>query len=225
MKDYILDIMEAGQKGLYLCELPTGYGKTYNAVQAMKAYADTGDHKKKIIYLTTLNKNLPEAELLAAFGGDEAEYQRRVLRIRSNFDEVTEKLENLQIPEAYKTDRYAALLGLVQRYHRAAAQKAQDPEYMQNLTERLNEAEKNFRSELSRKLKRSFPNKKARLKAIRTDAAWRWIGELYPAVFTDSHQILLMSISKFMKRNSCLVEPSYEFLKSDMHRKCHHLYR
>ena len=98
MKDYILEIMKAGQKGLYLCELPTGYGKTYNAVQAMKAYADTGDHKKKIIYLTTLNKNLPEAELLAAFGGDEAEYQRRVLRIRSNFDEVTEKLENLQIP-------------------------------------------------------------------------------------------------------------------------------
>ena len=216
MKDYILEIMKAGNKGLYLCELPTGYGKTYNAVKAMKAYADTGDHKKKIIYLTTLNKNLPEAELLAAFRGDEAEYQRRVLRIRSNFDEVTEKLENLQILEACKTDSYAKLLCLVQRYHRAAAQKAQDPEYMQNLTERLNEAEKNFRSEISRKLKRSFPNKKARLKAIRMDVAWTWIGELYPAVFTDSHQILLMSISKFMKRNSCLVEPSYEFLKSDM---------
>ena len=38
MKDYILDVMKAGQKGLYLCELPTGYGKTYNAVQAMKAW-------------------------------------------------------------------------------------------------------------------------------------------------------------------------------------------
>lgn len=216
MKEYIITTMFCGEHGLHLCELPTGYGKTYNVVHAMKEYLADPDNRRKIIYLTTLNKNLPEKELLSAFDNDEAAYRRNVLRIRSNFDEVTEKLENLAVPEEFQTDRYDQLYDLVQRYNRAMASKATDQEYIQDIKNRLNDAERAFRAEITKKLKHNFYNKQARLKAIRTDSNWKWIGQLYPAVFTDDHQILLMSISKFMKRNSCLVEPSYEFLKSDL---------
>lgn len=208
--------MFCGEHGLHLCELPTGYGKTYNVVHAMKEYLADPDNHRKIIYLTTLNKNLPEKELLSAFDNDGAAYRRNVLRIRSNFDEVTEKLENLAVPEEFQTDRYDKLYNLVQRYNRTMASKATDQEYIQDIKNRLNDAERKFRAEITEKLKHNFYNKQARLKAIRTDSNWKWIGQLYPAVFTDDYQILLMSISKFMKRNSCLVEPSYEFLKSDL---------
>lgn len=45
---------------------------------------------------------------------------------------------------------------------------------------------------------------------------YKWIGKLYPAVFTDDYKIILMSVSKFMKRNSVLIDSSYEFLNSDL---------
>lgn len=57
MKDYLLDVMQRHEQGLYLCELPTGNGKTYDSAHAMKEYADSIVDDTKIIYLTTLNKN------------------------------------------------------------------------------------------------------------------------------------------------------------------------
>lgn len=40
MKDYLLNVMEQRECGLYLCELPTGNGKTFDSAQAMRIYAD-----------------------------------------------------------------------------------------------------------------------------------------------------------------------------------------
>ena len=36
LKDYLLDVMQQHEHGLYLCELPTGNGKTFESAQAMK---------------------------------------------------------------------------------------------------------------------------------------------------------------------------------------------
>lgn len=36
LKDYLLDVMQRHEQGLYLCELPTGNGKTYDSAHAMK---------------------------------------------------------------------------------------------------------------------------------------------------------------------------------------------
>ncbi|MCR4612166.1 MAG: hypothetical protein K5644_09745 [Lachnospiraceae bacterium] len=216
MKEYITSIMNSDEHGLYLCELPTGYGKTYNVAHVIREYLNNPVQHKKIIYLTTLNKNLLNEDLLKAFDNDEEEYNRNVLRIRSNFDEVTEKLEKLDVPEEFRTDSYYQLLKLVQRYNSFEKSKIDDQDYIQDVKNRLEGAERTFRREVSKSLKKNFKNKRKRLKAIRMDSKWQWIGRLYPAVFTDDYQVLLMSISKFMKRNSCLVEPSYEFLKSDI---------
>ncbi len=51
LKDYLLDIMQKHEHGLYLCELPTGNGKTYDSAQAMKVFADSVKDNTKIIYL------------------------------------------------------------------------------------------------------------------------------------------------------------------------------
>lgn len=60
LKDYLLDVMQRHEQGLYLCELPTGNGKTYDSAHAMKEYADSIVDDTKIIYLTTLNNNLEQ---------------------------------------------------------------------------------------------------------------------------------------------------------------------
>ena len=216
MKDYIIKVMKDGKRGLYLCELPTGYGKTYNSVHTIKEYLDSQDKPKKVIFLTTLNKNLPEEKLLEAFDGNEKLYHRKVLRIRSNFDEIREKIERIQIPEDFQSDNYKKLLKLVSKYNRFVNSETYLAESVEDIKRRIDEVESSFRKEISRKLRESYRDKRARRRAVHNNPQWKWVGELYPAVFTDEYPILLMSVSKFLSRNSTLVEPSYEFLKSDL---------
>ena len=214
MREYLLNVMQQKEHGLYLCELPTGNGKTYEAAQAMKEYAESTKGSTKIIYLTTLNKNLPEDALRAAYG-DEAAYKQNVLRLRSNFDEVVEKILDLTVPEEMQSAAYIKLCKDVALYHKAKEEKAADKEYVAELTERIVRGDRQFRYEITKHLRMNFSNKKTRKKAIRTDKKYQWIGQLYPVVFTDDYKILLMSVSKFMKRNSILIDSSYKFLNQD----------
>lgn len=215
MKDYLLDVMQQQEHGLYICELPTGNGKTFESAQAMKEYADSIGDGTKIIYLTTLNKNLPEGALRAVYGSEEL-YKRNVLRLRSNFDEVVEKILEIEVPEEMKTDAYLKLCKDVCLYRNAVEKRYVDKEYIKELTDRITEGDRQLRYEINKRLKNRFQTKIQREKAVRTDVKYKWIGNLYPAVFTDDYKIILMSISKFMKRNSILIDSSYEFLNSHL---------
>lgn len=212
MEQYLREIMSVNENGLYLCELPTGFGKTFTSVKLIAEWICSHPSDGKIIFLTTLNKNLPEEELHSALG--DALYDKSVLRIRSNFDEVVEKLPALAIPERFQTESYQRLLRRVQRYQRAVLHEAGDREYVMELEKRVREAESVFRSMITEHLRKAFPTKVKRLEAIRHQDDFRWIGMLYPAVFTDDYRVLLMSVNKFLKKNSVLTEPSYEFIKA-----------
>lgn len=215
MKNYLLDIMQHNTTGLYLCELPTGYGKTYDSVYAMKKYIDTIKDNRKIIYLTTLNKNLPEKPLTKAYINEEV-YKKNVLRIRSNFDEVVEKIDKVKVSDNLKSKTYDKLCKDINLYHTAIGNNCLDKDYIFELSERINEGERNFRYDIRKHLYNKFHDKTDRKNAIKKNPQYKWIGELYPAVFTDDYKILLMSISKFMKKNSILIDESYEFLNSDI---------
>lgn len=248
MKTYFTDIIENGDNGLYLCQMPTGSGKTYNVVEAIKDYVlsdktdGSRDHQdgqtqdneferkkgRKIIYLTTLNKNVISNELRAAFG-DENAYFRNVLHIKSNLDEVLEKLPSLNIPSKFRNHQYETLRTSIENYNRALRQRDEgrqtDGEYLEMLRDKAMKAENDFRTSIGKELNKRFKSaeddkdraslKERKLEAIRYSKDYRWIGKLYPAVFTDDHQVLCMSVSKFMLRNSTLVEPSYHFLEAD----------
>ena len=108
MDDYLRKVLTSDDTGLYLCELPTGFGKTYTVSQLIAEFVRNDRSGRKIIYLTTLNKNLPEGELRAALG--EADYEKSVLRIRANFDEVVEKLLDIEAPEEFQTEDYSTLV-------------------------------------------------------------------------------------------------------------------
>lgn len=207
--------MEKRECGLYLCELPTGNGKTFDSAQAMKKYADSIEDNTQIIYLTTLNKNLPEDALKAAYGSEEL-YKCNVLRLRSNFDEVVEKILDIEVPEEMQTDTYIKLRKVVSLYRDAVDKQYADKEYIKELADRIAEEDRLLRYEITKRLKKCFSTKTQRKKAIRDKVEYQWIGKLYPAVFTDDYKILLMSVSKFMKRNSILTDTSYEFLNSDL---------
>ena len=212
MEKYLRDVMSDNKNGLYLCELPTGFGKTFTSVKLISEWIKENHSGRKIIFLTTLNKNLPEDELRDALG--DAVYRQTVLRIRSNFDEVVEKLPELEISEQFQTESYQRLLQSIKQYIRAIRYEAGDRKYIIELENRVREAETGFRSMLTDHLRKVFPSKNARMEAIRHHADYRWMGKLYPAVFTDDYRVLMMSVNKFLTKNSVLTEPSYDFLKA-----------
>ena len=212
MEKYLRDVMSDNKNGLYLCALPTGFGKTFTSVKLISEWIKENHSGRKIIFLTTLNKNLPEDELRDALG--DAVYRQTVLRIRSNFDEVVEKLPELEISEQFQTESYQRLLQSIKQYIRAIRYEAGDRKYIIELENRVREAETGFRSMLTDHLRKVFPSKNARMEAIRHHADYRWMGKLYPAVFTDDYRVLMMSVNKFLTKNSVLTEPSYDFLKA-----------
>ena len=80
----------------------------------------------------------------------------------------------------------------------------------------MDEAESSFRKYLrhiiSTELKGNHIEKK---EIIRKDKRYKWIGEIYPTVFTDEYKIYLLSVSKLLYRNDTLLKPSYPFISSD----------
>lgn len=212
MREYLLENMKKGNNGLYLCELPTGYGKTYQVVRAMKEYVDNVKDGRKIIYLTTLNKNLPEDELRSLYQNEE-EYKKNVLRLYSNLDQIVNHIHQVTIPEEMQSRAYQMLCADVSNYKVLLEKGNWDKDYKGYLEEKIMKNERIFRYEIRKKLKKSFKSKESRKKAIKNDKKFQWIGQLYPAVFTDDYRLILMSVNKFMKKNSVLIEDSYDFLK------------
>ena len=224
-------MMAKAEKGLFLVQLPTGTGKSYSIKEAFREYASDVKGTRKIIYLTSLKKNIAADEFRDTFGG-QGNYENQVLYIRSNMEEVLEKLPDMEIPSKYRTPQYEALMKLIRAYDFAIEQKERKgkvfitQDYINMLENDLRKAEHDFRRGIAKALDREFAGKsgrgkkkelkKIKLDAIHTRKDLKWIGELYPAVFTDEYKILLMSVSKFMKKNSTLVEPSYDFLSSDL---------
>ena len=61
----IKNYCENGRKnGLFLMDMPTGFGKTYNVIKYIfDASIDEKNHDKRYFFITTLKKNLPKGIL------------------------------------------------------------------------------------------------------------------------------------------------------------------
>lgn len=216
MKQYLEKVIRSGQNGLYLCQLPTGYGKSYATLQTIADWIRNSSENRKIIYLTTLTKNLPSDTLKEMLSDTPELYDANVLRLRSNLEEVSEKLPDLEIPDEFQTDSYQALLKAIDILKQAEQNRIRDAAYLDELQSRAMKAEFQFRREIAQRLCTEGKDKTQRLASILTKKQYRWIGVLYPAVFTDSRRVLFMTVKKFLSKNATLIEPSYDFLKSDM---------
>lgn len=206
--------------GLLLAEAPTGYGKTYQSVQAIYAYLKQGG-SSRILFVTPLLKNLPVDDLRRAYeqDGRGPMFEREVLVLRSTVDTVLDALEDLRVPSQFQTKAYYALEAACRKYRRYHAQKGDAAaELAKELYESIRtDLEPAFRRELEAGLRKAFPGgPEKRREAIRQQARYRWIAALYPAVFWQDYKVLLFSVKKLMTRNVPVVEPSFDCLSDRM---------
>ena len=207
---------QSTQNGLLLVDPSTGCGKTFQSCQAIYDYTH-GDHvAKKIYFTTTLLKNLPEVELREAYRRNKnPNYEKEVFVIKSNEDFVKTNLPNVQVPEKYKNSEYEKLLELIEIVKGGGFVKS-PALFKDEIQKRLTNAERNFRKYLrkiiSEEIKGSVDVKKD---TIKKDKRYKWIGDIYPTVFTDDYKIYLLSVSKILYHNDTLIKPSYPFISAE----------
>lgn len=219
MKKAIERFCQTRENGLFLLDMPTGFGKTYSVLEFIADNYDKEEYKdKKIIFVTTLKKNLPYEKLREHFEkrGKLQDFEQLCMRIDSNADTVIDNL----IP-VYNSRKIPARITQRQEFKdlhsavKVVTTYKEKGEEFANLCKNIekdiaNTQERQFRKVVSTELC-SFKTPVDKLKEIANNPEYHWIGEIYPAVYTREKQILFMSMDKFILGNSTIIEDTYTF--------------
>ena len=176
---------------------------------------------KKIFYITTLIKNLPCQELQNVYKkhGRELQYEKDVLVIKSNYDYIYDSINEVEIPEEFKTSAYYDLVRKIKQIKEFEKRNdATIKQFVSTMEDEVrNKYEPLFRYEIMDIIKQNMPKGvAARRNIIRNNSDYQWIAALYPTVFMNDYKIFMLTVNKFMVRNTTLVEPSYEFIKNEI---------
>lgn len=232
MKQAIVNFCKSMDTGLFLLDMPTGFGKTYSVLDFMVDNYDAPEFKdKKIFFVTTLKKNLPDKELREHFAkrGKADDYDKYCLRIEANADMVVEKLDELyrarKIPVAITMkqefkDLHGSVKLLNEYRDKKRELKGTSKDIINVLCKNAEDAirkqqEGAFRKVIESELKQ-FRTPKEKLKNIANNPEYHWIGELYPAVYTRAKRIFFMSMDKFFLGNTTIIESTYSFYNNDI---------
>ncbi|MFC6175596.1 hypothetical protein ACFQAV_02040 [Companilactobacillus huachuanensis] len=229
IKDF-RNIVDNQIEGLTIVPLRTGSSKTYTA---MDFISESNDSKyNRIIYITNRNNNLPIKELKTAFnrhGLADSDWKNKVLIVKSNFDSIVENLPHANIPSMFKSDVYQKLIEQIDTYKIHSQNNKNDDlkevakSYIENGLGSGKGLEKEFSHEIYIKL-RSFAIgqlentnsqlsiKECMLKAVREDKRFKWISTVYPTIFIEDYQILMMNTSKFLTSYNTVVGGAQQFL-------------
>lgn len=189
--------------GLFLMDMPTGFGKTYSVLKYIFDACQLEENQdRRYFFMTPLKKNLPIEDLKQHFAkaGMLTQFEEKFLFIDSTSESVlagyTDALARTIPAEITKTDEYKNFQQDIQFLQKQ--RKSSDYQLRQmaksiekNFRERTEPA---FRRMLSGILSKKYTSVRQRLNAIKTENDWKWVGALYPAVFTQDKQILFMSI-------------------------------
>ncbi len=209
--------------GLFLMDMPTGFGKTYSVLKYIfEASLEEANKDKKYFFITPLKKNLPQKELREFFAraGKLTEFQEKFLFLDSNSESAvtnfTDAVQNAIPDDIRKTDEYKAFsleINFLQKSDRDYRSREMAKGIEKDFREHTEPA---FRRKLEKMLAHEYTSVRQRITAIKTEKRWQWLGLLYPAVFTQDRQIFFMSMDKFLVRNATIVEPSYMFYNSKL---------
>ena len=215
-------IKRSEDKGLVEIPLPTGFGKTHAVMQAISMMTDGATssfpYVKRIIFTTTLKKNLPVEKLRNYYKGD---FDKEVLLLKSNVDSLIDFHASgglSMISEKFKDDAFRNMVKSLERLKSLQTKKeksSDDSEYVQELKERINEDEQAFRKHIRSVLRENFKTSKEQKKAIKKKPEFQWIEKLYPYIFIDEKKVIFMTMRKLLSGLSPLAGTGNSLLTED----------
>ena len=220
LKVYAYEKMQ--NNGLLLLPMPTGSGKTYTVFKFIHD-AITEKRKDKIIFITSLKKNIDLEGLKDHFKGDEELrlFDENVLLIKSFLECVVDNL--LKVSDSInKSVRYS------NEYNKLAQSikfinensKCNDPnvkEIVEDYRNKIKDTqEPNFRKLVKKYLNDEFKKGKIYTYKRKIDYIkryWSWVIEVYPQILTKEKKVYMMSMDKFLLRNDPIIEKSSYIFK------------
>ncbi|WP_430409819.1 hypothetical protein [Kordia sp.] len=210
--------------GLLLFNPPTGSGKTHNVLTwIFENYKEYCKENRKIFFITNLKKNLPYEELKDNFfipNKKLNDFEKDVIFLDSNSECLIENFDDVinSINSYFKNHSiYREVKSIIANINYYSKKGRSFKSFVDEQKNKLRkELEPKFRGIIEKYLKDNFKNRQERIRAIKTQDELKWIGELYPAVFTSKRKVFFLSIDKFYFKNSTLVEPSYSFLENNI---------
>ena len=220
---HILNKYCNSDSGLLLFNPPTGSGKTHSVLSWIyENYKEYCKENRKIFFITNLKKNLPYDELRNDFFKPDKktlDFEKYVTFLDSNSESLINNFSEVEdsINDYFKNQKiYYTIKNRVSEINKYK-NKSDFKGYVENIKDELRtKYEPDFRRRIEKFLKENFSNKQERISAITNNDELKWIGILYPAVFSSKRKIFFLSIDKFYHKNSTLVEPSYSFLEHDI---------
>jgi len=200
--------------GLFLLDLPTGFGKTHNVFDYIHEIYQTNPDKK-ILFITNLKKNLQPEKLKERFA-DKEEYEKVSIFVDSNVEYVFKNLEKVYdlIPDTIKdTEQFKSLyenINFCKSFD--GVTDLQKLKWQERIREEIRlKHEPGFRYFIQRKLYKQYKTKDERQNAIKNDTAYSWLPILYPTVLSSQKQIFFLSVDKFLVKNTPIIEASHYF--------------
>ncbi len=206
--------------GLLLIPLPTGAGKSYTVFSFIHNVLIHKKTNQKILFVTSLKKNLQIEELRSKFTEDEQSiFDEKVLLLKSNLDFVLENWElvDKEIPYGIKEFNEYKKLNAAIRYCKDMEDNThfrRNFQILETVKQRKDDIkdlfEPNFRKRIKSIINEYVPKKagyKAKLTFVKSKMPW--LLKLYPQILSNDKQVFLMSMDKFLLRNDPIVDKSY----------------
>ncbi len=214
MQKSIENFIKTIEYGLYLIDMPTGTGKTTQAIQYI---FDHFYEKRNFFYITSLKKNVEDAyndlhDLFKEVGKEET-FNSNVLRIYSNSEKVIEKIE--EIPYDFKDEvMHFESFKILKREVESLNKLGEiDPVFKEKILNEIKEKlEPNFRKDIKIYLNEKKQTKKERLKYIKDQHSW--LLTLYPSILTNYRKVFFLTIDKFYLGNDTIIESPYKFINN-----------
>lgn len=211
MQKSIENFIKVTENGLYLIDMPTGTGKT---TQAIDYIFDHMDKNTTFFYVTSLNKNVDDAynKLRYKFNasGKLNIFDDMVLRLYSNSEQVIEKLCTVPYNPDDEIMRFNSYIQLKREVEMLDKIVNVDPSIKDKLVTEIREKlEPAFRRDVKIYLNDKFNTKKERFKYIKEHH--NWLIQVYPSILTNFRKVFFASIDKFYLGNDAIIEPSYKF--------------
>ena len=223
MKRTLLNFLLDKNNGLIIADMPTGFGKTYNCVEVMYEYIYIKNGIKKQFYITTLKKNLPIQDLKNVYDrNNNKNFKNDVLVIKSNYDYIFDNFFDVEIPYKFREEIYYEL------EKKLKFLKNEEIKFENTLLDMKIETENIIRNDLEIKFRKNIINILKDLKTnstkkgeslkdiLKNDNDYKWIAKIYPTVFMDDYKIYLLTIDKFLLKNTVLLKPSYYFISDQI---------
>ena len=218
MHQYLTELAEKKEPGLYLLASPTSSGKSYHSSRVLFEKAK----ERKSIYVTTLTKNLTDMERdLKNLYGTEEEYRKNVVRLYSIEDNL-KRLYKKHIRLSKRMEKDEKIL----KAYRELINACDNYFFRQDLTDSKKQtereemllAEHKFRNVIRAyyiKLNKARKNNmKSNRKSIIQDIKREnpWILEMYPDMYAENCSIVLMTATKLLTRTNTLLFENDRYL-------------